>query len=68
MIVDTGATITLFPTNFATPLTMTEEALLQGLTKGLSIKGSWHVRWHLTSDGGMKLTLTIPTFYVPQAG
>ena len=70
VIVDTGATITITPflTNFMTPLTTTEGAVLQGLTKGISIKGSGHVHWCLTSDDGTNMTLTIPAFYVPQAG
>ena len=69
VIVDTGATITITPflTNFMTPLTTTEGAVLQDLTKGLSIKGSGHVRWCLTSDDGDNMTLTIAAFYVPQS-
>ena len=70
VIVDTGATITISPflTDFMTPLTTTDGAVLQGLVKGLLIKGSGHVCWYLTSDDDMNMTLTIPTFYVPQAG
>ena len=70
IIWDSGASISISPNkkDFVGPFKevniMTK---LQGLVKGLAIKGEGHVMWAITDTTGMLRILKIPAYYVPGA-
>ena len=70
IIWDSGASISISPDkkDFVGPFKdLSIVTRLQGLAKGLAIKGEGHVMWAITNTTGMLQILKIPAYYVPGA-
>ena len=70
VIWDSGASISLSPvrSDFVGPLQSTGILRrVQGIAKGLSIKGEGHVAWTFLDAAGQLRTIKVPAYYVPDA-
>jgi hypothetical protein len=67
---DSGASRSVSPhrSDFVGPLEPTPLSMkLQGIARGIRIKGVGHVAWSFVDDTGMLRTLKVPALYVPEA-
>jgi hypothetical protein len=67
---DTGATLTVTPfeTDFITPVKSTDKPLvMQGLAKGLAVKGMGEVEWSVCTVDGRYEKVRSPAYFVPEA-
>ena len=70
VIFDSGATLSVSPdrNDFVGPIKRASFGRkLQGISKGLEIKGEGHVAWTFTDTTGMLRTLKVPALWVPEA-
>ena len=69
VIIDSGATISITPFKedfLSTPIP-TDRAVLQGIPKGLMIKGLGMVQWTIPSPNGDPTSFQAQAYYVPKA-
>ena len=67
VLFDTGANccITHDRNDFVGEYTPVQGKTVDGIGKGLSIKGKGHVAWTFKADNGMYRTLKLPCYYIP---
>lgn len=67
VLFDTGANccITNAQTDFVGEFDSNSQGAVEGIGKGLAIRGKGHVQWTFKSDTGMYRSLKLPCFYVP---
>ncbi len=69
LIIHTGASVTVTPyiTDFVGSITLVQAVKIQGIAKGLQVRGTGTIAYRYHNDDGKLMTLTIPQcLYIPQ--